>query len=88
MGGSPVSLTASLSVDQKADESSPDSIIAGLNITADLKLDKEVLSKEQYGLQELSEMAVKYAKDPEAAEYEFHIVYQGGELKINDKPAE
>ena len=88
MGGSPVSLTASLSVDQKADESSPDSIIAGLNITADLKLDKEVLSKEQYGLQELSDMAVKYAKDPEAAEYEFHIVYQGGELKINDKPAE
>ncbi len=85
LNGAPVSFNSVLTVNPDFDGSDMNKAMAGITVTADLKLDKSIFSKEQYDLAEVPEKIKDYILDPEAQVYEFHMVFKNGTFTVNDR---
>ncbi len=57
-------------------------------LDADVGIDASLLNKTQYVPEDFAGMLKKYAADPGAAVYTYHLEYRKGELKINGKGLE
>ena len=85
LNGAAVSFNSVLTVNPDFDGSDMNKAMAGITVTADLKLDKSIFSKEQYALGEVPEKIKDYILNPEAQVYEFHMVFKNGTFTVNDR---